>query len=225
MISRLSSLLIFAVVGSVTLIASNPVEAQSSNKLSDRERAQALKIEAQSSIRRSAARIAAADLGIAKLAETPAGRVGKSVVVSIVPIGSTSTLARARSIAREGLITNRRAIVTRFDYATGITTRTAVDLNTDKTLSVRSDANYPTPLAAEEREEAIMLLRSAAPDVDKIARETDAEKVKFVYLMPINNDPAAPRYGHRLVYLWIAKPVQTKKYLIDLSSNQVVNAP
>src|SRR5262245_48819240 len=118
----------------------------SSQGLSEPMHKRALEIEAAARAQAEAARVSKAvqEPGLPNLANTRAGQTRKSVVTGVTPAGSSSTTPRAAS--RSG----QRAIVTRYDYATGVTTRTTVDVDSGQTLNVRKDVNYPTPLAEEE---------------------------------------------------------------------------
>ena len=198
-----------------------PVFSQTSHGLSDKEKARAVEIEKDAmqagAARRSGVRPNGA---ISRLANTKAGKEGRNVVTSIVPVGSASTLKRARATSAKPF-PERRAIVTRYDYATAITSRTTVDLGSGKVLAVRENVNYPTPLAPEELNEAKQLLRSAEPEIDGIIRNADPDVLEILHLNPLASSPADPRFGHRMVWLWVAKPVHTAKYLVDLSTKEV----
>ncbi|MGI9421571.1 MAG: hypothetical protein ACR2PA_00070 [Hyphomicrobiaceae bacterium] len=195
--------------------------AQQSTALTEEERAKAVAAEKALADQLLAVPAAAREGRIPGLAATKAGRAAKSVVTSIVPIGSASTVRRSGLTAPASASGTRRAMVMRYDYATGITTRTTIDIASGKVLAVRSKVNYPTPLAPSELEEAKALLQSSVPEIDKIVKEHDANKVVFYHLTPIASNATAPKYGHRLVWLWVAEPVHTDKYVVDLSTGEV----
>ncbi len=212
----------FLIASLALMMINHPlVNAQDSNALSDQELKQAIDIEKQHLQNQLAAPATTRKTGITGLAATAAGRKGKTVVTSIVPVGSTSTIERSKVIAPASSVGKKRAVVTRYDYSTGITTRTTIDLGSGKVLAVRSKLNYPTALAAEELEEAKTLLIKEEPAIDKIVKEYGSDKVKFFHLTLNSKNPSDKRYGHRLLWLWIAKPVQTNKYLVDLSTNEI----
>lgn len=213
-----------ALIGLAMIIGSGAASAQSTHALSSAEEGRAIAAERQSSEVRLGMPASGADRGIPALANTPAGREGKSVVVSVAPVGSESTVARQGVAAPAGTASTRRAVVTRFNYATGVTTRTWVDVADGKTLAVRSDVNYPTPLAAAELDEAKSLLRAKVPEFDR-ALTTAGANAEYYHLVPVSNDPASPRFGHRVVLLWLAKPIHSEKYLVDLSTKDVEKAP
>ena len=79
------------------------------------------------------------------------------VVTEVTLLGSPGT----------STATDRQARVTRYEYATGLTITTVVDLNASQVLDVRVEANRPTPLGGDEVQRAIVLaaLRSSGMNV------------------------------------------------------------
>ena len=211
-------------IGLAMIVGAGAALGQSTHGLSTAEEGRAIAAERQASEVRLGMPASGADRGIPSLANTPAGREGKSVVVSVAPVGSESTVARQGAASPAGTASTRRAVVTRFNYATGITTRTWVDVADGKTLAVRSDVNYPTPLATAELDEAKGLLRAKAPEINSAVAAAGAS-AEYYHLVPVSNDPASPRYGHRVVLLWLAKPTHSEKYLVNLSTKEVEKAP
>ena len=161
---------------------------------------------------------------VAGLSATPRGAITETHVVSVTPVGSPSTVARVRQTVGGDSLPNRRALVTRYEYATGFTIRTWVDLDAERVLTVRNDVNYPTPLAADELKNAIavMLGRDLASDTTPV---DDDEAARYLHLVPLSGDMTAPRYGHRLVWLWENARGPSPRYLIDLTMNEIVEAP
>jgi len=155
------------------------------------------------------------------LSDTVEGVKKKSIVVSVSPVESASTVIRMDDATSANPIPSRRALVTRFDYATGLTIRTWINLDEEKVVKIRGDLNYPTPLANEELVEAIELLKNSNDEVAKIANEY-GDRVQFAHLVPVSSNRSAPRFGHRLVWLWIRAPIHTDKFLVDLSTNEVL---
>jgi hypothetical protein len=153
-------------------------------------------------------------IGLSKLASTFAGRQAKSVTPLVVPL---ETGAPGKQ--------SNRAVVTRYDYATGITTRTTVDLASGKAVHARHDANYPTPLALEEYDHAIALARSRVPAFDAIFKSTQPADLHINVQMPLYDNSSHPRYGHRLVTLWIEAPTPLGRITVDLSTDEVVQDP
>ena len=148
------------------------------------------------------------DKGIPQLARTPAGRVKKSVVTDVTLLGSPGTSAA----------TDRQARVTRYEYATGLTITTVVDLNASQVLDVRAEANRPTPLGGDEVQRAIVLAARAVADLATTPRSG------LQVLSLVDSKPASRRYGHRLVVVWRETPPPSPRVLVDLSTEQVVNA-
>ena len=148
------------------------------------------------------------DKGIPQLAKTPAGRVQKSVVTDVTLLGSPGTSAPA----------DRQALVTRYEYASGLTLMTVVDLNAGRVIDVRSELNRPTPLGADEIQRAIVLAGRAVADLATTPRS--GLQVQAL----IDSKPASRRYGHRLVAVWRGTPPPSPRVLVDLSTEQVVNA-
>lgn len=214
---------IVSLAAMLAALASASAMAQGASRgLSQAQELRALEIEASS---RGSARIAREDQeqGLSGLASTRAGKADKSVRPLVVPIepadAEPAGEGAARSIKAQA---SQRAVVMRYDYATGVTTRTTVDLATGEALHVRQDVNYPTPLAREEFAEAVTLARRAVPEFDSVMKSARPQALRIGHLAPINTNPSSPRYGHRLVVLWIEEPVATARVLVDLSTNEVV---
>lgn len=150
------------------------------------------------------------------LASTLAGRKGKSVRPLVVPLES------ATPTEGTGRPSGQRAVVMRYDYATGVTTRTTVDLDSGKAVHIRQDANYPTPLAKEEYEQALALARKSAPGFDAIIKAAAPAELRITTQVPLYDNPKHPRYGHRLVTLRIEEPTASDRVTVDLSTNEIV---
>ena len=148
------------------------------------------------------------DRGLPQLARTPAGRVKKSVVTGVTLLGSPGTSAT----------TDRQALVTRYEYATGLTITTVVDLNASQVLDVRAEANRPTPLAGDEVQRAIVLAGRAVADL------ATAPRSALQVLSLVDSKPGSRRYGHRLAVVWRETPPASPRVLVDLSTEQVVDA-
>ena len=202
----------------LSLSLSSTARPQSQHALTAAEHARALSIEEAEYSERSPVRG-----GVPGLSETPRGARGETYVVSVAPIGSPSTVARVREVLRTDSLPNRRAQVTRYEYATGFTIRTWIDLDSGKVLAVRNDINYPTPLAPKELENAIALMPSRDDGTDAVATDDD-NTLQYSHLVPVSGDMTEPRYGHRLVWLWIDSPERSAKYLVDLTMNEVVES-
>jgi hypothetical protein len=199
-----------AVAGALAaMIAVLPVSAQESAGLTPAQEKRALEIEAAS---KPPAVFAKANLlpGMRGLASTAAGRLGKVVRPLVVPLESPD---------QAGV---KRAVVTRYDYASGLTTRTTVDLETGVAVHVRQDANYPTPLAKEEYEQALALARKANPEFDAIIKAAAADQLLITSQLPLYENPRHPRYGHRLVALRVEAPDVSDRITVDLSTNEIV---
>ena len=190
--------------------ASRPtgVLAQSPRLLSDAERRLAAQLE-EASVRRlrTVPPSPLLDRGIPQLAKTPAGRLQKSVVTDVTLLGSPGTSAPA----------DPQALVTRYEYASGLTLMTVVDLNAGRVIDVRSESNRPTPLGADEIQRAIVLAGRAVADLATTPRPA-------LQVFPIVDSKTTSRhYGHRLVLVWREAP-PSPRVLVDLSTEQVVNA-
>jgi hypothetical protein len=145
--------------------------------------------------------------GLSQLAGTSAGRVGRSVITEVTLLGSPGTSAP----------TDRQARVTRYEYASGVTITTVVDLPTSRVLTTRVELNRPTPLAAEETQRAIVLATRAVPDLANTPRPG------LQTIAVVDSRTASRRYGHRLVAVWRDRPA-SPRVLVDLSTEQVVDA-
>jgi hypothetical protein len=148
------------------------------------------------------------DKAITQLAKTPAGRIGKSVVTDITLLGSPGTSAP----------TDRQVLVTRYEYASGVTLMTVVDLNANRVVEVRSEINRPTPLGADEVRRAIVLASRAVADL----ATTPSAGLQVFPL--IDSKTTSRRYGHRLVLVSREGPPTSPRVLVDLSTELVVNA-
>jgi hypothetical protein len=199
-----------AMVGAVT------VSAQDGSKgLSPDQERRALEIEAASKPAAVQARAALVP-ALRGLASTPAGRAGKSVRPLVVP------LEAGAATPASGRPAGQRAVVTRYDYASGVTTRTTVDLDSGKAVYVRQNANYPTPLAKEEYELALALARKASAEFDTIVKTAAPAELLITTQLPLYDNPKHPRYGHRMVMLRIEAPATSDRVTVDLSTNEVV---
>ncbi len=186
-----------------------PVSAQAPAKLTPAQEQRALEIEAAS---KPPAVFAKANLlpGLPGLASTAAGRIGKSVRPLVVPLEAP------------GQSKVKRAVVTRYEYATGLTTRTTVDLDSGQAVHVRQDANYPTPLAKEEYEQALALARKANREFDAIIKAATPDDLLITSQLPLYDNPKHPRYGHRLVALRVEAPDVSDRITVDLSTSEIV---
>lgn len=211
------------VSGILFLATFNAADAMAqSQRLSDADIARAIEIESGARSRARTARSGSVtpSPGLPALARTRAGGEGRSIVSGVTRLGSPGTTPGAAKTRAAPMA--ERAIVTRYDYASGVTTRTTVDLATGTALHTREDVNYPTPLAKEELDRAVTLARGAVPEFDAIVKSSTPETLEILHLAPVDTDPSSPRYGHRLVVLWIDKPKRSDKVLVDLSTEDVV---
>lgn len=189
--------------------AGGPVEtlAQAPERgLSDAETRLAAQLESPA-FQRLRAASPFADKAIPRLADSAAGRAQRSVVTHITLLGSPGTSSQM----------DRQALVTRYEYGSGLTFMTVVDLNAGRVIDVRAEANRPTPLAADEIRRAIALAGLAVPDL----ATTPASRLQVLSL--IDSAPASPRYGHRLVLVWRDDPIATRRVLVDLTAEHVVD--
>jgi hypothetical protein len=145
--------------------------------------------------------------GIAALARTPAGQTRKSIVTDTTLLGSPGTSGPGE----------RQARVTRYDYATGLTISTVVDLNSGRVVDVRADPNRPTALAPDEVQRAIVLASRAVTEL------ATAPRSGVEVLALVDGRKTSRRYGHRLAVVWRNTP-PSPRVLVDLSTEQVVNA-
>jgi hypothetical protein len=189
--------------------------------LSEDQVNRALEIEATASSDAKLVARGSVGLALPGLARTLAGIKGKFVRPLVAPTetATSETTPAARGV---GPPPSDRAVVMRYDYATGITTRTTVDLATGRALDVRKDVNYPTPLAQEELDHAIALAREKVSEFDAIIKAARPQDVAISHLAPLDNDPSSSTYGHRLVYLWVQRPTRSEQILVDLSTNEIV---
>ena len=198
--------------------------AQSGHVLTDEERSNALEIESTKWSPEGFVDRPPAESFARSLAGTPKARDRISLVVAVTSVGMESTASRVREALKDGPASGRRALVTRYEYATGLTIRTWINLSTRKVLLVRRDANFPAPLAPEELEQAKQLLQKFDSEIKDVVR-TRPDDVEFVHMVPANRKWLPSRAGHRIVLLWLASPVQSRRYLIDLSREEVLESP
>ena len=200
------------VLGSVIVAASGlgGASAQSPARvLSDAEKQLAYQIE-DATVRqlRASPTNPWAGKAIPQLARTPAGRVQKSVVTEVTLLGSPGTSTPSE----------RQARVTRYEYASGVTVMTVIDLNAGTVIDVRAEANRPTPLSTDEIQRAIALAGRAIADLAVTPRSA------LQILSVIESKPTSRRYGHRLVAVWRDGPPPSRRVLVDLTTEQVVDA-
>lgn len=226
MSSRLRTTLVLAVaiLGALTVRGDAVLSAQPiSHALTDDERLAALSLEAEAWTP-TPVDDQAFERGFGRrLTATPRARDGEAPVVSVTPVGTGSTTARARTYGEEGT-TGRRVLVTRYEYSTGLTVRTWLDLKTGDVLAVRRDPNHPAPLANEELVWAVALLHRHDPALKEIALSRP-EEVEYAHMVPANRNWLPSRPGHRLVWLWMVDPKLSHRYLVDLSTGEVVQDP
>jgi hypothetical protein len=210
----------FRAFAGTCLAAALMVTAMSSGRaLTEDQMNKALEIEASASSERSKFTARGSVGALPGLASTPAGKSGKSVRPLVAPVESAGGDLVPRGTAPAE---PQRAMVMRYDYATGVTTRTTVDLGSGQALDVRADTNYPTPLAQEELDQAVALARQKVGAFDAILKEARPEDVSISHLSPLDNDTSSATYGHRLVYLWVSRPKRSEQILVDLSTNEVI---
>ena len=202
-----ASLVVFS-VGTASLAG-----AQQSPQLSDEELASALAVES-SAIEQFKGGAALAPMAaftaeaIPELQSTPAGVEGKSVVTGVTAVSSQE----AAQVSR--------AVVTRYDYGTGLTFRTLVDLAAKQALEVKADANFPTPLAPQEVERAIEIAGGTVPEIGQPPGAAQSEP----RLLPIINTlRTSPTYGHRLVVVWRDDLPRVERVLVDLTTETVAD--
>ena len=200
------------------------VLAQSGHALTAEERLNALEIEAATWSPDAFLENPPADSFARTLAETPRAIERESFIVAVTPVGSESTARRVRDALADGPASGRRALVTRYEYATGLTIRTWVNLSTREVLAVRRDLNYPAPLAPQELARATQLVEEHDAEIREIARAR-ADEVEYIHMVPANSNWLPSRAGHRLVLLWLSSPVLSQRYLVDLSRAEVIEFP
>lgn len=118
----------------------------------------------------------------------------------------------------------RRAIVTRFDYLTGLAVTTTVDLDAKKVLDVTVARDRPVALSSAEFNRAVDLAISNNPNIRQLATEFGRDKLGFDALVPVDGLKTSPRYGHRLVLLWVETPRPSTRVMVDLTTEQVSSA-
>jgi hypothetical protein len=98
-----------------------------------------------------------------------------------------------------------------------------VDLDSKKVLDVSVSRDKPVPLSMTEFNHAVDLGISSEPEIKELANEYGRDKLGFNVLTPIDGLKTSPRYGHRLVLLWVESPRPSKRVLVDLTTEQVSN--
>jgi hypothetical protein len=106
----------------------------------------------------------------------------------------------------------RYVTVTRYDYRTGLTYVSTVDLQKGIIARVLAEPNRPTPVAAFEIQLAVGVINK----IEAGARPASVQAV-------LDNAPDSKTYGHRLLVVWQEDPVRTKRYLVDLTTQKLIN--
>jgi len=108
----------------------------------------------------------------------------------------------------------RRALVTRFDYPTGLTFQSVVDLQKKVVLEpIEIEANYPTPLAPREVALATVLVSEKTGTALLPAKAT---------VRPFtDNEPTSKTHGHRLVYVSLKEQRAGGRFLVNLTTRDV----
>lgn len=218
---RLACAVLVAFAAAVMVADPGPAGAQGAQPLTSDERARALQVEGTG--RTSAA---ASPGGSGRLATAPTAAAAKSYVTGVVPLEPLNRASAGQGRSAAAPTAPRRAQVTRFDYASGATVRTIVDLNSGTVLDTQSEVNAATPLAPEELAEAEQLFLAAVPAAAGAVRSgsVSASAPRAIsHLVVTAPAPSAPRYGHRVVLIWSDRP-RTSKYLVDLTTREVVKS-
>ena len=153
-----------------------------------------------------AARATITNEELPNLRSTTMGRQDKSVVTEVSPI-------RAEQPGE-----TQQARVSRYDYATGLTFSTVVDLAERDAVDIKAEANVPTPLAPEEIARAVEIAAQAVPQLQSAPPNQ-------IQLLPIlDTAPQSTTYAHRLVVVWREGAASSPRVLVDLSMEEVVKA-
>lgn len=117
----------------------------------------------------------------------------------------------------------RRAIVSRFDYLTGISVSTVVDLDANRVLDVDTSRDKPAPLSVAEFERAKTIASEANVAFRQALGTGKPETLDYNVLVLVDSKTTSPTYGHRLVLLSIEKPTSSPRLLVDLSKGVVLS--
>lgn len=115
----------------------------------------------------------------------------------------------------------RRAVVTQFDYVTGLLVTVTVDLEEKKVLDEKVARDKPSPLSAAEFNHALDLAIANNSDLKRLATKFGRDKLGVEIVMPVDSRKTSPRYGHRLVLLWVETPLPSDRAMVDLTTDQV----
>src|SRR5262249_15951640 len=147
---------------------------------------------------------------IKRLADTPAGKSNLVAITGVTLLGSPGTSGDFP----------RRIQVSRYEYATGLTWRTMIEMNIElnagTVVAYTADANRPTPLGEDEIDRAI---KFASEDIPGIAQEP---RTKINTVAVIQSSKASPLYAHRLVAIWAEGVPPVRRALVDLTMKKVV---
>jgi hypothetical protein len=129
---------------------------------------------------------------------------------------SRSFITEIRLLKGPSSPSGRYAEVIRYDYSTGLTFRTRVDLKEAKVTRITAEPNQPTPLSTAEIEIAASLVTSKQPGTRISPANANARALT-------NDSPSSKFHGHRLLLLWQDEPVRTNRFLVDLTTQDIVN--
>ncbi len=118
------------------------------------------------------------------------------------------------------------AELTYFDYASGKTIRTIVDLEEKITIKTNDFEAYPAPLAKDEEERAVELARESSDPVKALYANGD---VSFYAMAPVISDREDKRFGHRIVFLTFTQTNESKsdqvRVEVNLTNNSISELP
>jgi hypothetical protein len=118
----------------------------------------------------------------------------------------------------------RRAVVSRYFYARGVTAHSYVDLGEGKIVARTLEVNAPTPLVEAEIVRALEIARKANAELGAALSGARPPDLRIQASQVIYNDEEHERYAHRLAAVTVGIPGRDAAlgpYLVDLSMDEL----
>lgn len=117
------------------------------------------------------------------------------------------------------------AEVLEYDYPTGETLRSTVNLRTERLVKFRRLPAYPTPLTKEEAAQAREVATSGDEKLKKLTQKYPPAELKYQELVIVISDKKAKLFGNRIVIVYVTpagKASESVSVGVNLTSGAVL---